>query len=165
MLPLIPIALSLAPSLGRWLGGLLGSGEKDAETGAAVASLAVGMVQRATGTDDPVAAQAVLDADPVKRAELQIRLAEIANARETAYYGELANARQQTVELAKAGSTLAWGAPIVTLLVFGLFAYTVVGHPPTDVGTLETIKTVFIAACTYWIGSSRGSAAKDERAR
>ncbi|MDB5371801.1 MAG: hypothetical protein JWP04_443 [Belnapia sp.] len=163
MLALIPLALSLAPYLGRWLGGALGSGSTDAAIGAAVATQAAELVRTVTGTDDPAEAAAILEADPAKRADLQIRLAEIANARETAYYAEVANARQQTIDLAKTGSSLAWGAPLVTLLVFGLFAYTVVGSPPADVGTLETIKTVFIAACTYWIGSSRGSAAKDER--
>ena len=61
------------------------------------------------------------------------------------------------------GEELGFVGAVGLLCLFGLFAYTVVGRPPTDVGTLETIKTVFIAACTYWIGSSRGSAAKDER--
>lgn len=165
MLPLIPVALALAPSLGRWLGGLIGSGSTDAAIGAAVATQAAEMVRSVVGTDDPTEATAILDADPVKRAELQIRLAEIANARETAYYAEVANARQFNLDLVKQGSFLAWGAPMVSVAVLGLFTYVVVTGAVLEVDIRETLKNLAVACVGYWIGSSRGSAAKDERSR
>lgn len=69
MLPLIPIALSLAPQIGEWLFG---------KTGGQVAAAATQVVQAVTGTTDPDAVAAVLSRDPAKATELQVRLAEIA---------------------------------------------------------------------------------------
>jgi hypothetical protein len=168
MAPLLGLALGLAPELARYLFG---------RTGEVVATQATEMVRTITGTDDPDTAKAALQ-DTGKALELRVRLAEIAAAHEAtrrqaeleetrAYLASQQGAREQTVSLARERSPMAWGAAVVTMLLSLLFAAamlaTWLGFPPLDAGMAETVKTLFIAACSYWIGSSRGSAVKDER--
>lgn len=153
MLALLPLALSLAPQIAKWLGG---------DTAAAVTSQVGGIIQTVTGTADPAEAEAVLMADPAKRAEVQIKLAEIAAAREAAQLEDTANARAQQLALVQANSWLAWGAPMVSVAVLGLFTYVVVSGAVLEVDIRETLKNLAVACVGYWIGSSRGSAAKDE---
>lgn len=164
MLALLPLALSLAPEIAKWIGG---------DRAGAVATQAAGLVQAVTGTDDPAAAAAALT-DPTKAADLRLRLAEIGAQRQAAAdqaqldalratLADVQSARQQTTALAGQGSVLSWGAAVVTLILLGLFAAIVLGRLYVDVDIRETVKTLTIAAATYWIGSSRGSAVKDER--
>lgn len=76
MLPaLIPVALSLAPQLGRWLFG---------STGEEVTTAVVDVARAVTGLDNPNDAAAMIKADPALAAQMQIRLAEIAAHREEA---------------------------------------------------------------------------------
>ena len=65
MLPLIPLALSLAPEIGNWLFGA---------KGAATATAVANVVQAVTGTADPAAAQLAI-ADPKVATELRVKLA------------------------------------------------------------------------------------------
>jgi hypothetical protein len=150
MLALLPAILALAPSLAEWLSG---------PKAAAVTSQAVAVVQAVTGSADP---EVISNLPPEKRAELQIRLAEIAAEQRRAELADVANARQQTAAMAQAGSYLAWGAPAVTVVMLGLFAWVVVANVPTELDIRETIKALTVACVSYWIGSSRGSA--DNRA-
>lgn len=85
-----------------------------------------------------------------------------------------ASARAQTVELAKAGSKIAWGAPVVSVIVlatFGLVMGMVLTKsiPPGQETTvnlmLGTLQTMATAVVFYWVGSSAGSAAKDKLLR
>ncbi len=69
MLPLIPIALSLIPDLIKILAG---------DKAGAVAGSVAKAVSDATGTEDPKAAKAKLEADPAATDALRIKLAEIA---------------------------------------------------------------------------------------
>ncbi len=69
MLPLVPIAISLIPDLIKILAG---------DKAGAVADSVAKAVTQATGTADPQAAKAKLDADPAATAALRIKLAEIA---------------------------------------------------------------------------------------
>src|SRR5579875_3393257 len=66
---LIPLAVTVAPELAKWL---FGSGAE--KTTQAVAQV----VQTVTGTSDPEAAQQVLARDPALVAQLRVQLAQIA---------------------------------------------------------------------------------------
>ncbi|HET8638262.1 MAG TPA: hypothetical protein VFL96_15535 [Acidobacteriaceae bacterium] len=174
------LVLDIAPGIGRWLFGDAGG-----KTAAAVA----GAVQAVTGTSDADAAMAAIGRDPQVMANLRIELARIAAAAEAeanraaearqaaaleefkAQLADAANARAQTIALAQAGSKIAWGAPVVSVFVLSIFAvalWEVFRIPPgeasaTQIGMVETLKVVSVAVVSYWVGSSRGSAVKDER--
>ena len=130
MLPLIPLAISIAPEIAKFL---FGSGSAPARVTAQVASA----VQSVTGADPSTAdgitaAQAALAGKPELAVQLRTKLAEIAAQAEAdqrkadlaalqAQLADVAGARAQTVALAKAGSEIAWGAPVVSLVVLGTF--------------------------------------------
>ncbi len=167
------IVLDLAPEIGRWL-----FGPNPAPVIAAVQQA----IQGVTGADEP-AAQAAALADPDLAGQLRVELAGIAatraaaaesaaEARLSAQLADVANARGMAVQLAQSGSTMAWGAPvtsIVVLVTFGLVVSLVLLHaipagsePVLNVllGTLAAMATNVVG---YWVGSSAGSARKDER--
>jgi hypothetical protein len=173
MLPLIPLALSLLPDLGRWIAG---------DTGGRVASAAADVVRAVAGTDDPAEAQRAVEAlPPAEAAELRIRLAEIARAAEQdaraaelealrATLADTQNARGQTVELARAGSQVQWAPVLVSAIVLTAFALMAAAIlfkavPPENreaaMLMLGSLSTFAGAAVTYWLGSSAGSAAKN----
>ena len=174
MLPLIPLALSVAPELAKWLFG--GSAEK---TTAAVAAV----VQTVTGTSEADMAQAAIARDPKVAADLRMALARIAAEAEAgarqadlaalqAQLADVAGARSQTVALVAAHSAVAWGAPIVSfvvLVVFGGLAYMIVTKqlPAGDAPILIAggLLTMAKDAVAYWLGSSAGSKDKDETIR
>lgn len=163
------VALDIAPELGRWLFG------KDA---APVTAAVQGAITAVTGATDPEAQLAALQ-DPATASALRIQLAAIAaqqaNGAHQALLAQLtdvANARATTVQLAQAGSPMAWGAPVVSvvvLLTFGAVMSMVLFRtiPPGSetvlnvlLGTLGAMATSVVG---YWVGSSVGSARKDDR--
>lgn len=155
MLPLIPLALTLAPYLARTL-----AGDRAGDTAQAVAQV----VQAATGTDDPALAEAAL-ADPEARATAMRGLAQIALEQERVAAADRADARQ----MARGGGALAWGAGAVTVLSFILLAAVLGALVFAEVpqGNREvlnmlagSIAAMAGAAVTFWVGSSAGSAAK-----
>lgn len=168
----IPLALSLAPMLGRWLGGA---------TGETVASAASQVIAEATGADTPEAANAALIANPELRAQVTIRLAEIAAERADAAraaelealrvtLADVASARAHTVQLTRAGSALAWGAPIVSVIVLAAFGGVMwlAMFRPIPAGSeailnilLGTLAAMSTSVVSYWVGSSAGSAEKN----
>ncbi len=167
------VALDLAPELGRWL-----FGASSAETVSAVQDA----VKVVTGTDHPAAQVAAL-ADPDVAGQLRVQLASIAaqqasaadraaQERLAAQLAEVANARATTLQLTQSNETMAWGAPIVSVIVLLTFG-AVVALPllrtlPTNaepvlnvlLGTLGAMATSVVG---YWVGSSAGSARKDAR--
>lgn len=167
MLPLIPIALSLAPMLARWLGG--------AEAGAVTAQVAEA-ARAVVGTDDPAEVAQRIEADPAKRADLAIELANIAAEREAAerqaWVEELRVAaadRADARQMARAGGALAWGAGLVTAASFGLLAavlglLAVADVPEANRDVLQllvgSIAAMASTAAAFWVGSSAGSAGK-----
>lgn len=173
MLPLIPLALSVAPQLAKWLFG------DDAEK---TATTVVNTVQQVTGAVDDITANAAIAKDPTVLANLQQALAKIAADKEAtaeqarmdelkAYFADVAGARSQTVELAKAGSAIAWGAPVVSvviLLIFLATLYMAMTHEfPTGskeilVGVVGALTGMATMVANYWLGSSKGSADKAE---
>ncbi|NUB17144.1 hypothetical protein GAY28_35180 [Azospirillum brasilense] len=84
-----------------------------------------------------------------------------------------AAARAQTVQLARAGSRNAGGAPIVSTIVlvtFGVVLYRVLSQPAGAIDQnatlmLGALTTMASAVVSYWVGSSAGSAAKDKLLR
>lgn len=174
MLPmLLPLVLNIAPEIAKWLFG------DTAETVTAKVADAVSVV---TGTTDQAAAMAALESNPQAVSDLRVKLAQIAadhdKAAATAASADLAarlfdvaNARQQTINLAKAGSGIAWGAPIVSVVVmasFGTSLYAVLTHAlPTGSETvanvmLGTLGSLAAGVVSYWVGSSAGSDSKTE---
>ncbi len=160
---LIPLALTLAPEIGKWLFG--STGEK---TGAAVAQVASAV----TGVAEADAAAAAINADPKLAAQLRIELAKLAAQAETeqhqadiadltARLADVRDARAQTVALSKDGSAIAWAPAIVTLVVlatFGFVMWTALTRTlPAGseallnvlLGTLATMATSVVA---YWVG-------------
>lgn len=167
MLPLIPIALTLAPALARYLGG------NDA---GAIAGQVAEAARAVVGTDDADQVVARLEADPAKRADLQIELARIAAEREAAEHAarveELRIAaadRAGARDMARGGGALAWGAGLVTaasfLMLAGLVALLALAELPQ--GSRDLLVTIaggilvlVQSAAAFWVGSSAGSAAK-----
>lgn len=159
------VALDLAPEIGRWLFG------PDA---APVAVAVQQAAQAATGTGDPAAQVAAL-ADPALAARLRVDLAgiaAIAEARLASRLADTASARATAVQLAQTGGPMAWGAPVMSLVVlvtFGTVMWLVLMHaiPPGSETVLNVLLGTLAAMATnvvgYWVGSSVGSARKDAR--
>lgn len=173
MLPLIPLVLSIAPEIGRWLFGAAGE---------ATATEAIKVIQTVTGTTDAAAAAQTLSANPAMAVDLRVKLAEIAAQREQAAFdadaamrssqlADIANARGQTVALANAHSAVQWAAPVVSVVVlatFGAVMFLALTRVlPAGSETLLNMLLGSLAAMTtsvvsYWVGSSAGSAAKTD---
>lgn len=173
MLPLIPLAISLAPEIGKWLFG--DSGEKTATAVAAV-------VQAVTGTSDEAAASQILSSNPSIAADLRVKLAQIAAEREkshddaaasllAAQLADIASARAQTVGLAQSHSSVQWAAPAISITVLGTFGtvmfLALTRALPSGSETLLNMLLGSLAAMatsvvSYWVGSSAGSVQKTE---
>jgi hypothetical protein len=184
--PLIAIAASLLPELVRLIAG---------DRAGTAAGQVAEAVRTITGTDDPAQAEAALAADPAKVSELRIKLAEIALDQQKAQLeaaekkrqaeleefrartADVGDARSKTLELAKEGSAIAWGAPVVsTIITVGFFAVLLLMvFKPFDESATLTIQLLnvvigalvasFTAVVNYWLGSSQGSRDKDETVR
>lgn len=185
MLPLlIPIVAQLAPSLVDWL-----FGAKAEQTASAV----VRVVQAVTGADPSTAdgaaaVQAIIQGKPDLALQLQSQLmtiraqmqaeadreADVARQADLdamkASIADIANARQQTVDLAKASSPIAYGAVIVSALAMltflvvtalALFRGVPEGSQPIVLILVGTVATLPTFVMSYWLGSSAGSARKD----
>jgi hypothetical protein len=170
---LIPLAISLAPEIGKWL-----FGDKGEATAAAVAQV----VQTVTGTTDNAVAQQVIARDPAVAAQVRVQLAQLAAQAEQAarqadlealkaQIGDVQNARAQTVALAQGHSAVQWAAPLVSAVVlatFGLVMWEALNHAfPAGSETilnmlLGTLAAMATSVVGYWVGSSAGSARKTD---
>lgn len=132
-------------------------GNPDATEGEVIDALSTGSL-----TGDQIVA--------LKGAEtsLAVEMAKVDAAREAAGIEDTKSARQQTVDLAQAGSSIAWGAPVVsTLIVAGFFfciyrLFIVPADLPTNAFQLLNVmfgglSIAFGQVCNYWLGSSAGS--------
>ena len=168
-MPLIPLLLGLAPTVASWI-----LGDK---TGSAVEKV-TSIARDVLGTDNPDAIERAVAADPnaalaFKQAVIQAEADARRNELEAlkAQLADVASARSQTVQLAQAGSAIAWGAPIVSVLavaVFAGFVYLLFVQDVKD-GMREALMLMagsaaaaFGAVLNYWLGSSSGSANKDQ---
>ena len=151
------IAGQLAQSGAPILGGILGG-----PAGGIVGNLVGSLVGSALGVPaTPEAVDAAIKADPAgAAAKLQPIEAQVR---------DLESARSQTVELAKTGSRIAWGAPAVSVIGMGGFVglsllAALHGLPSSEVMTMivSTFRDVTIYVVSYWLGSSFGSRSKDD---
>lgn len=173
-MPLIPLLLGLAPTVASWL-----MGDK---TGAVVSQV-TGIAREILGTDDAAGIERAVATDPnlalqfkmaLLQAEADARAHEAQMNRQAleelnSRIADVASARSQTVELAKAGSAIAWGSPIVSVLaivVFAGFVYMLFAKVVPE-GMKEALLLLGGSAATgygmvlsYWLGSSSGSAQK-----
>lgn len=169
---LLGVALNLAPGLLPY-----------ATEGSAVAQNVAAAVKAVTGTNDPQVAQAALFGDAQMTSELYAQLAQIAadakaeenrsqEARLTAAIADTHDARAQMQALAAAGSVLSWGAPIISVIVLLSFALAMglaltravpdASMPLLNV-LLGSLTAMATSVVSYWVGSSAGSASKDNR--
>lgn len=156
------------PSIASWMFG--------DKTGKAIDAV-TGIARDVLGTDDPQAIEAAIARDPqvalqFKTALLQAEAEARRGEREEimAYLHDVQSARDQTVRLAEARSPIAYGAVVVSLLVlagFGimlglLFTRTVpVDQKDIAFMLLGSLSGMASAVVSYWVGSSRGSEAKN----
>ena len=171
---LIPLALALAPEIGRWL-----FGEEADKTTAAVSQA----VEAVTGSVDADTAAAVLQKSPAAAAQLRLQLAQIAADRETASRSadlekltttlrDMADARLQNAFASGQKPVVAWSAPVISAVVLltfgGVMVIVLVFGMPTGSETaanmlLGTLAAMATSVVSYWVGSSAGSARKDDR--
>jgi hypothetical protein len=160
---LLPLLLNLAPTVASWV-----LGDK---TGKAVETV-TGIIQRTTGIEgDPGSLtpeqQAAVQLALIQ-AEADHRRLELEEIKE--HLHDRQDARSQTVELAKTGSPIAWGAVVVSVLVMVAYGVALwismkVELPTSQkdnvAGLLWTLNTLAVAVVSYWVGSSAGSFRKD----
>lgn len=169
---LIPLLLGIAPTVADWIFG--------DKTGAAIGKV-TGIAKDILGTDDAGGIERAIAADPnlalqfkqaIIQAAADARRVELDSFR--AQLADVQSARTQTVDLAKANSAIAWGAPIISTIVlaaFGMALYAVLKEEvpagSRDIANimLGTLGAMASAVVGYWVGSSSGSAAKDNMLR
>lgn len=187
MLPLIGLAATYVPELIRLIAG---------DKAGNLAGTVGGVVSDVTKTTDPVAALKVLQSDVAAESELRARLAQIAVDAQKAQNDEadkqradelstlqanMANtqgARANLLGLAQARSSIAWGAPVVSLVVtvgFFVIVWAIIYKPgQIDASNspvaqivnilIGTLATGFATVVNFWLGSSQSSRVKDEAA-
>ena len=158
------VAAKIAQAGAPVLGGVLGG-----PAGGALGGLIGGLVGQALGVPpDPQAVGAAIDADPAgAAAKLQTVEAEHKSAAELAAQ-DIQNARQMTVDLARAGSPIQWGSSIISFVVvasFCLITFWAVYHGLVESPVLTMLLGVLISrfgtTVDFWLGSSDGSRGKD----
>ena len=140
-----------------------------------LAGPALGAIGAALGIDDPAgvtpeAVQTRIEADPAGAAA---KLKPVEDANQAAVeelrsrLADVADARAATADLAKAGSAIAWGAPVVSVVAvagFVLVACLILfGHGAESPGGQQILGAMTVGwttVLTYWLGSSKGSADK-----
>jgi hypothetical protein len=165
---LTPLIASAAPTIGGLLGGLIPfpGGAILGQVAGKVVAEALGVpptpeaVKNAIETGEPEVIQA-------KLSEAEVRMqAEVEKFK--AALEDVQSARATMLGLGKIRSPIAWGAPVVSVvIVFGFFVVMTmlfivkVDLPPNAVGLLNVLFGALIPAfgqvCNYWLGSSAGS--------
>jgi hypothetical protein len=165
---LTPLLANAAPTIGSLLGGLIPfpGGAILGQVAGKVLAEALGVpptpdaINTAITTGDPVAVQAKLsEAEARMKAEVEKFKAQLEDVQD---------ARATTVNLAKAQSNIAWGAPVISVvIVVGFFAVmsmlfvVKIELSSSSVTLLNVLFGALIPAfgqvCNYWLGSSAGS--------
>ncbi len=164
LLGLIPIIGPLLPSLIPMLATPMAGN---------ILTKAADIAQAVFGTKDPTAIAAQMASDETKSKVEQFKAQlEAATEEERLYYADVQSARQQTIALTQAGSPMAWGAPVMTVLVtFGFFLVLVIfmSHALNLSEFQQAVLNVLVGylgaafsqGVNYWLGSTRGSQGKD----
>lgn len=154
-----PLVQAGLPALGGLLGGSPGS---------AIGGWVGNAIANALGVPpEPAAIARKIEADP-DGSKLALARVEAEAATTKAYLDDMANARAQTIQLAQAGSSIAWAAPVVSLVItVGFFAvmallFIIDKDMPANQFALFNILFGVLAAQfaqvgNYWLGSSEGS--------
>jgi len=148
------------------LGSLIPKG-KTAEIVAAGTKVA----QEMFGTADEQTVMAKLESDPKLAEQFKAKL-EAETAALRLAIEDTQDARETTVRLAESGSTIAWGSPVISIVVtigFLLILTIMVLRPlsldPIQVTVINVLLGYlgagFQQVVNYWLGSSAGSASKD----
>ncbi len=175
-MPVAPFILAALPSIVETipkLGKLFGSGSEVAERNVKAAELAVAIVQEATGARNAQEAAEVIKADP---SAVQAAVAAV----ESRWYelteaggGGIDGARKANAEYMRSGAPGFWLNPafwislVLLSMPFMLLIDVFYVHPTSYVGEIRTQIVTGVLLCIgmvggYWIGSSMGSAKKDD---
>jgi hypothetical protein len=183
MLALIPALLQAAPFLANLI-----FGDKTGDVVAKAAGIA-GQVLGVDGASPDAVTAALAKADPKALAELQTKLAQFAHEETMAKLAaeqadrqrehdemlarieDVSSARAQTTDLAKLGSAIAWGAPLVSVVVLATFFWVLEivlsqkipqGQENLVYIMLGALTTMATGVVGYWVGSTAGSSHKNE---
>lgn len=163
-----------APTLGGLLGGLVPfpGGAILGEVAGKVIAASLGVpptpeaVGNAINTRDPAEVSAALS-----EAEAKIN-AEVEKFK--AQLEDIQDAREATFKLAKMGSPIAWGAPVVSVIITLGFITTLILLMTVRVNyndvtgqalllLIGSLSTMQVSVVSYWLGSSAGSADKSNQ--
>jgi len=156
-----------APVIGTALGG---------PAGAAVAPMILEAVTGALGLSKdatPAQIETAAKANPAALPSIDVKAGPDVLAELNARLADVQDARATTVKLVEAGSGIAWGAPVVSVLVmigFCLLSYLAITTPASGnrdvilflLGAWQGLATVVVS---FWVGSSSASKGKDETIR
>lgn len=175
---LIPLLIGLAPKVAEWVAG---------KPAGQVVEQVTKIAKDSLGVDNLDSLESVIANDPEKALQFKLAMINAANEEKKreheaemaaitsqieevkAYLSDVQSARNQTVELAKANSYIAWGSVVVSVIVmiaFGIMLYVTATYdiPASQKdnvsGLLWTLNTLAVAVVSYWVGSSAGSAQK-----
>jgi hypothetical protein len=182
MLALLPLILSVAPQLASLL-----FGPKGGDVAARVSGIVTDVTGAAPSAGDAGAASAAaLQADPQKMAALTQKLSDLqvemqkeadreSDQARADFLSQMRLSNDDTAS-ARAMATsgkgpMAWGAPVISILVMLLFAAKelgldqVIAHaigatPPSDSGS-ELLYAAVTLTLGFWLGSSNGSQMKN----
>ncbi|MFM9974523.1 MAG: hypothetical protein ACKVON_08120 [Beijerinckiaceae bacterium] len=144
--------------------------------GGPAAGAAIGALASALGSDPtPEGVAEAIEANP-ETAAVAVAMVEAkqgaALAELNARLADVQDARSTTVKLVQAGSSIAWGAPVVSVIIVIAFAAVLLALffkalPDNQVALLMigALVSEFRGVTSYWLGSSRGSQEKDATIR
>lgn len=160
MLALLPLALSVLPGIIDLIAG---------DKAGKVAGLAASAVATITGTTDPVAAKAVLDADPGKAADLRAKLADIALEHRRLEIAEMQSVRNLSAAVPLVAKTqvagfaaffLVWSSMIARINIWGLPEGADVA---TFANTLAAVSAILGLIIQFFYGNSTAAHAANQR--
>ncbi len=156
------VALSITPELARKFAS--------DPTGEA-ASAAIGILRAVVGSSEPAVVAAILQRDPALATQLHLELTALANSRQNTMPTTPA-ASAPELSLSDGGTLFTWAAPVISGVVVISFGVVVVvvltsgvtaGNETAANMLLGTLAAMATSVVSYWVGSSAGSARKDER--
>lgn len=161
---------SLGATLLR-LGAPVLGGAVAGPAGAAIAGTVIGALADALGTaKTPEAVEKALEKPEATVIVKQVEASQGGAVMEevNAYLQDVQDARAATVKLVEHNSAIAWGAPIISVIVmlgFSMLSYLSIYAPGNQrevllflLGNWSGLATGVVA---YWVGSSAGSASKE----